>query len=194
MLGPCTRGQFPTTPPYGINVVGSTGSGKTTFARMLAARLDIPHVELDSLHWQPNWVAAPKAVFHERIRAALSVEQWVVDGNYSAARAIVWERANVIVWLDYPLRLILYRLAKRTFKRVVFRQELWNGNREGLGKTFSRDSIFWWALTTYDRKRQEFPALFAQPQYADLVIIHLQSSKACQQWLKNLHDNEKIKV
>jgi len=99
-----------------IVVVGTTGSGKTTLAGELARRLEVPHVELDALHWEPGWTEAPTDLFRERVTHALSGEAWVADGNYSAVRDIVWSRADTIVWLDYSLPTMLYRLARRTFR------------------------------------------------------------------------------
>jgi len=132
-----------------IVVVGTTGSGKTTLAGELARRLEVSHVELDALHWEPNWVEAPIGIFRERVIRAVSGGAWVADGNYSAVRDIVWSRADTIVWLDYSLPAILCRLTRRTFRRIFTREELWNGNRERIWVQFlSRDSIFLWALKT----------------------------------------------
>jgi len=112
-----------------ISVVGTTGSGKTTFARELAQRLGVPHVELDALHWEPNWTEAPLEVFRARVDLALRGEAWVIDGNYSKVRDIIWSRADTVVWLDYALPIILWQLLKRTLKRVFIREELWGKNR-----------------------------------------------------------------
>src|SRR5215210_7176988 len=79
-----------------ISVVGTTGSGKTTLARQLSQRLVIPHVELDALYWEPNWVGAADPVFRERVEGALRGEAWVVDGNYSRVRDIIWSRAEAV--------------------------------------------------------------------------------------------------
>lgn len=79
-----------------VAVVGSTGSGKTTMARALAARLGVPQVELDELHWEASWVEAPAEVFRERVTAALDGSAWVVDGNYSIVRDIVWSQAGIL--------------------------------------------------------------------------------------------------
>jgi adenylate kinase family enzyme len=65
-------------------VIGSTGSGKTTFARALAQRLGIPHIELDALFWQPNWTMTAPDEFKQRVAAALGAGEWVVDGNYNS--------------------------------------------------------------------------------------------------------------
>jgi adenylate kinase family enzyme len=170
-----------------IAVVGSTGSGKTTLARQLARLLDLTHVELDALHWDPNWTPAPTPVFRERTAAALGGPAWAVDGNYSKVRDIVWARADTVIWLDYPLALILWRLSRRTFWRLINRVELWNGNRERFREQFfSRDSIFLWALTTYRRRRQEFPALLTRPEHAHLTVVRLRSPQSTRRLLAAL--------
>ncbi len=90
-----------------IAVIGTTGSGKTTLARQISNRLGIPHVELDALHWEPNWAEPSAEVFRDRVDRALRGDAWVVDGNYSIARDLIWTRAATIVWIDYALPLIL---------------------------------------------------------------------------------------
>jgi adenylate kinase family enzyme len=166
-----------------ISVVGTSGAGKTTFARQISQRLLIPHVELDYLHWEPNWVEAPNDVMCERVSQALLGDSWVVDGNYSQVRDIVWGKADTVIWLDYSFPVVMSRVIRRSFQRVVTQQEVCNGNRETWKITFSKDSIILWALTTYHKKRREFPQLFARPEYSHLRIVHLQSSKAAQNWL-----------
>ncbi len=170
-----------------IAVVGTTGSGKTTLARQLSRRLAIPHVELDALHWGPNWTPFPIEVLRERTARALGGENWVVDGNYSKVRDIVWGRADTVVWLDYTLPVILGRLAWRTLRRIFTREELWGGNRERAFDQFlTRDSIILWALRTYRRRRREFPALLNQSEYAHLAVVRLRSQWAVRDWLLSL--------
>lgn len=170
-----------------IHVVGTTGSGKTTLARRLARRLGIPHVELDALYWGTGWTPAATELFRQRTAYALRGTAWVVDGNYSKVRDIVWSRADTVVWLDYSLPVILWRLAQRTFRRTVMHEVLWNENRERLrDHLFSRDSLFLWALRTYRRRRREYPMLFNQPEYSHLAVVHLCSPKDAQVWLSSL--------
>ncbi len=170
-----------------IVVVGTTGSGKTTLAGELARRLEVPHVELDALHWEPGWTEAPTDLFRERVTRALSGEAWVTDGNYSAVRDIVWSRADTIVWLDYSLPTILYRLTRRTFRRIFTREELWSGNKERVLTQFlSRDSIFLWAFKTYRRRRREYPELLSSPEHAHLHLVHLRSPRQERRFLLGL--------
>ncbi len=170
-----------------IAVVGTTGSGKTTLAGQLSQRLAIPNVELDALHWEENWTPTSPAVFQERAAQALSGDTWVVDGNYSQVRHIIWSRADTIVWLDYSLWVILRQLLWRTFRRILTREELWSGNRESISKTFfSTDSILVWALRTYRKRRREFPALLSRPEHTHLQVVRLRSPRAMRDWLASL--------
>ena len=170
-----------------INVVGVSGSGKTTLAHQLANYLNVPHIELDALHWNPDWEKPPVALFRARVADVLSAPAWTVDGDYSKSRDLVWARADTIIWLDYTLSVILIRLLKRTLRRVITQQELWNGNRENWRSAFfSRDSLFLWAIKTYPRRKREYPQLFKQPEYTHLVVIRLSSPRAASRWLADL--------
>jgi adenylate kinase family enzyme len=170
-----------------ISVVGTSGSGKTTLAREISQRLAIPHVELDYLHWEPNWTEVPNEVMRQRLDVALSSNSWVVDGNYSKVRDLVWGRADTIVWLDYSWFVVMSRIVPRTFSRVVTQKEVCNGNRETWKTTFSQDSIILWALQTYSKNRREYPLLLQKPEYTHLNLVHLRSPQAAQNWLLNLH-------
>jgi hypothetical protein len=79
------------------------------------------------------------------------------------------------------------RVTWRTFQRSITDQDLWNGNRERLRTAlFSRDSIIWWALSTYRRRRREYPLLFGQPEYEHLNIVRLRSPSLANEWLEGL--------
>jgi adenylate kinase family enzyme len=147
-----------------ICIIGATGSGKTTLARAVATRLELPGVELDALNWGPNWTAAPPDVLPERVVAAVAGDRWVVDGNYyNSVLELTVVRADTIVWIDLPFHETFRRLVARTFRRWGNREELWNGNRERLAtQFFSRDSIFLWCISTYPRRKREYPGLLAQ--------------------------------
>jgi len=171
--------------PRRIVVVGTSGSGKTTMARRLADGLGVPHVELDSLHWGPGWTPSPTEEFRRQTARALAGEAWTVDGNYSKVRDVVWSRADTLVWLDYALPVVLWRVVSRTNLRIVKREELWHGNRESFRTSFlSRDSIILWALTTYRRRHSEYPILFGRPEYSHLRVVRLRSVRQARRWLE----------
>lgn len=165
-------------------MVGTTCAGKTTLARHLAGVWQFPHIELDALNWDPGWTMPSAEEFRARVSAALAGLAWVADGNYSKARDIIWSRADTLIWLDYPLRVIVPRLLSRTFRRIVTRQELWNGNRETLRAVLGRDSLFLYAFTSHRRRRQTYPPLIAH--YDHLHAIHLRTPRATRGWLADV--------
>src|SRR4051794_175555 len=112
-----------------IAVIGMTASGKSTIARHLARLLDVPHVELDGIIHGPNWVDLSDTEFYARTAEALGGDGWVVDGNYGAVRELTVGQADTVVWLDYPMIVPLWRVFPRTLRRIIRREELWNGNR-----------------------------------------------------------------
>ena len=143
----------------------------------------MPHIEFDGIRHGPDWTETPDHVFRELLSRQLQGARWVADGNYSFARDVVWPRATTVVWLDYPFRIVMWRLFWRTMRRGVFRQELWNGNREQLWRHFfSRQSLFLWAMQTHWRRRRTIPAALAHPEHAHLDLVHLRSPKTAHQW------------
>jgi adenylate kinase family enzyme len=157
-----------------VVVVGCSGSGKTTLARHLASELRVPHVELDALHWAPEWQPRPLPDFLRDADAATRGEGWVVDGNYRPTRDVVWPRATAVVWLNFGFPTVFGRTLWRTARRVATRESLYAGNRESLWRTLtSRDSILWWVMTSYRRRRREFRALRDDGTYSHLAWFEL---------------------
>lgn len=170
-----------------IVVVGTTGSGKTTLAGRLAERLNYPHVEQDALNWGPNWTMRPNEEFRALVDQATRSKQWVVDGNYSRSRDLVWSRADTIVWLDYSFPRILWQLWWRTWRRSLTRETLWSGNQERMRvHLFSKDSLFLWMFKTYRRRKREIPALLSLPEHTHLILIHHHSPRQTEQWFSKL--------
>ena len=155
-----------------VAVVGTSCSGKSTFAAALAAGLQVPHIELDALHWRADWVPAPREIFRQAVATATAADRWVSDGNYSVVRDLVWGRATAVIWLDYSFATVLRRALYRTARRALLREELYSGNRETFRKALlSRDSILWWVVTSYGRQRREYPRLFEHPAFAHLETV-----------------------
>jgi hypothetical protein len=120
------------------------------------------------------------------VAEALAGDGWVVDGNYSQARDLVWRRAQTLVWLDMSLPIVLLRLARRTSRRLITREELWSGNRDRLGMVLSRDSLFLWALRKQPEHRRVYPEVLARAEHAHLLVIRLRSPRQARRWLREL--------
>lgn len=167
-----------------IVIVGTTGSGKSTLASELSELLAVPFVELDALHWGPNWQDYPDDVFRERVIQATVGNDWVVAGNYSIVRDIVWSRAQMLVWLDYPLPITLWRLFWRTIRRIRTQENLWNtDNYESWrAQFFDKNSLFIWAFKSHFRRSKQYPELLQSPEYEHLDVIRLSWPHHTERW------------
>jgi adenylate kinase family enzyme len=152
-----------------VVVVGTSCSGKTTFARDLSQILQTRHIELDALHWKEDWEARPPEELRCLVEEAVSCERWIVDGNYGAVREVTWTRATAVAWLNYPFWLVFSRALWRTVRRVSTREELYSGNRESFrGAFLSRDSILLWVISSHWRRRREYRRLEETEYYPQL--------------------------
>ena len=172
-----------------IVIIGTTSTGKSTLAEQIAKRLDLYCIDLDALHWEPNWQSAPPEVFRARVVEATSSGRWVVAGNYSSVRDLLWSQAEVIIWLDYSLPLIFGRLWTRTWRRWWHNELLWGTNRENMLhhlKLWSDESLFHWLFKTYWRRKREFPELLALPEYSHLKLFQFKKPQETEDWLARL--------
>ncbi len=168
-------------PPRRVAVAGTSGSGKTTVAARVASILAVPHVELDGLHHGPGWVPRPQ--FEADVRALADRPAWVTEWQYPAARPLLAERADLLVWLDLPRRVVMRQIVLRTVRRRVRREVLWNGNVEAPLHTVLTDPghVVRWAWTSYPRTADQVRA--AQQQHPGLVVVRLRSRREVRRWL-----------
>jgi adenylate kinase family enzyme len=170
-----------------ILVVGTTCSGKTTFARRLSERLQVPHIELDALYWLPEWTPRAPEEFCALVEDAIAGDGWVVDGNYSLLRDLVWPRATMVVWLNYSLPRVLRQGIHRTARRALSREVLYSNNTESFAQAFlSRDSILWWLLTTYHRRRRRYRKIFDSDAYAHLTKVEFRRPQHAEEFLRQI--------
>ena len=143
-------------------VASASGSGKTTLARALAARTGATFIEIDAFQHGPDWAAVPPDEMRARLAPLLAAERWVIDGFVTQLGTVVEDTADSVVWLDLPVRVWLPRLALRSARRLLFREVLWNGNRETLRGVFvDKDSVFRHAFRAYFVRRRDIPARLA---------------------------------
>jgi hypothetical protein len=133
-------------------------------------------VELDQIFHQAGWSELSQEDFRTRVTEEVAAEGWVVDGNYSAVRDLVWQRADTVVWLDLRRRVVVRRVAARTLRRSLTREQLWNGNREPLSNFYRWDpqkNIVRWAWLKYPEYSELYGAAMEDPQYAHIRFIRL---------------------
>lgn len=178
-----------------INVIGTSGSGKSTFGRELASALGLPYVEMDDVYWGPNWYEPTDEEFLPRIKEVTQRPRWVLDGNYSRTNEIKWQRVQLVVWLDMPFVRTLYRVTSRSIKRAWSRKELWagTGNRESFRKSFfSRDSVILWSIMSYRRNRRRYTKIMESRGNESIWFVRLRTPSEVNQFLvsaRNVKDN-----
>jgi adenylate kinase family enzyme len=167
-----------------VSVVGNSGSGKTSLAVALARAIGAPHLELDAVFHQPNWQPLETELFQARVAEFIAADTWVVDGNYSKVRYLIWQRADTVVWLDLPRYRVMRQLLARTLRRMITKQELWNGNTEPLANLFQLDpheSILAWAWTQHHRYAERYRAAQQDPAHRHLTFVRVASRAAADQ-------------
>jgi adenylate kinase family enzyme len=167
-----------------VVVIGQSGAGKTTLARRLARQLQVPHLELDAFFHGPDWQPTP--TFVRDVDAATSAPAWVVDGNYSPVRDLVWSRADTVVWLDLPRTTTLRRVLLRTARRLVTRPELWNGNREPWRTVLRASHPIRWTWQTYHPHRHAYEERMGDPRWEHVTVTRLHTPAQVSRWLRDI--------
>ena len=167
--------------PRRILVAGTSGAGKTTVASALAARLGVPHVDIDGLFHGPGWTPRPE--FAEDVAAFVAREEWVTEWQYSAVRPLLLARADLLVWLDLTRPAVMRQVVPRTLRRRLRRVELWNGNVEPPLWTIlrDRDHIVRWAWRTHPRTAARVRTVLGAPDPP--VVVRLRTRREVRGWL-----------
>jgi adenylate kinase family enzyme len=170
-----------------ITIIGPSGSGKTMLAAELARTAGLRHVELDALYHGPNWEPCSVEVLRERVAAATAGDDWVTDSTYHTLLGdFVVERADMLVWLDLPAWLVMWRLLRRTHVRDRDKVELWNGNVEP-GWRESLPTLIWPALKRVFENRRALPA-----RYAAVNMRRLRSDAAVKAFVAEVGRRERL--
>ena len=169
-----------------INIIGTAGSGKSTFGKSIAEKLNAPYIQIDELHWKPNWEESADEEFFPKLEKALSRDSWVLDGNYTRTIPIKWKRVQMVVYLDLPFHVVLYRIVKRSLLRGIKNEELWHGNRETVWKhLFTRDSMILWTIRSFHKNREKYTELFATKEYSHINFVRLRTKKEVENFVTN---------
>jgi adenylate kinase family enzyme len=163
-----------------VSVVGNAGSGKSRLAAELASVLGTRHIELDAVIHQANWNDLEVDEFRRRVGCLVAADSWVIDGNYSTVRDLVWARADTVIWLDLPRLTVMTRVTRRTLGRVVTRRELWNGNRESWRDALSLApyrSVVAWAWVQHRHYQRMYQAAALDPAWVDLHFVRVRSRR-----------------
>lgn len=170
-----------------VNIVGPSSSGKTTLARILAEEASLPHVELDTLYRHENGrVPNSHDIFVARVREVTAQDVWMIDGDRRTVRDLIWQRADTVFWLDYPLPTVLLRYFIRTLRRRRATPRFWpeTGPPEGWRRLLRRNSLLRSIVGSHRRRRWEIEALVRE--YPQVTLYRFRRPIEAEAWLRNV--------
>lgn len=175
-----------------IHIMGDSCAGKSTLGKRLADVLGVDFVDMDALNWLPNWVAL-NAVdpdeFERRLHEATVGDGWVVAGSYTRhSQRVFWSRLDTVIWLDLPLPLLLRRVVARSWRRWRTKELLWGTNYEQFWPQLmvwrKEESLIWWIVTQYKRRRQQMIQFMSDPRWAHIRFVRLTSPEEIEAWTR----------
>lgn len=162
-----------------IVVIGSGGSGKSTFSRRLGEAIDVEVIHLDKLYWLPNWVEPSKAEWAATVGDLIERGSWIIDGNYGGTMAMRLDAADTVIFLDIPRATCIFRVLMRNWKyHGKSRPEMADGCVERLDLTF----LLW----VWNFRKQKRPGILAQLEKSpDKNVIILRSDREVEEFLEH---------
>lgn len=159
-----------------ISIVGGSGSGKSTLCDILSEKFSLPAVHLDSINFKPNWIEIDKNERDKIISAKALEDKWIIDGNYTKTLKLRFERADLIIWLDYSTFALLKGVFKRYFKlRNKDRKEI-----PGCQERITFDFIKY--VATYNKKKRHIIEELLMDVSPNKVLI-FKNQKDLNNWL-----------
>lgn len=128
-----------------VIIIGPCGSGKSTLARELAPLMGLPLFHMDQLNWNPGWIETERSALRAKVEDVAARDAWLIDGNYGSVLAPRLERADTVIYLDFPIRLCLWRLIRRI---VSHRGQSRPDMPEGCPERF--DLAFFWYVMNWN--------------------------------------------
>ena len=168
-----------------ISIVGGSGSGKSTLCNILSKELGLPAIHLDAINYEPNWVEIDKAERDNIILSKAQDDKWVIDGNYNKTLKERFDKADLIIWLDYSTLKQLHGILKRYFTtRNSERPEI-PGCKERLEPEFIK------YVLTYNKKKRPVILDYLKDVPKEKILI-FKHQKDLNAWLKDFTNNPNV--
>lgn len=168
-----------------ISIVGGSGSGKSTLCNILSKELNLPAIHLDAINFLPNWVEIDKIERDKIILSKSMEDKWVIDGNYSKTLKERFERADLIIWLDYSTIMLLKGVLKRIFKELHKERQEIPGCKEHIDFKFIKYVI------TYNKTKRDLILDNIKNMPNEKILI-FKKQKDLNNWLKEFTQNDDI--
>ena len=162
-----------------VVVIGSGGSGKSTFSRRMGEITGLPVVHLDKLYWRPDWTPTPADEWAEIVAREIEKPEWIMDGNFGGTREMRLQAADTVILLDMPRWLCMYRILKRL---IVYRKRRRPDMAEGCSERIDLEFLAW--VWNY-RRRSRARALAEIKQLNGKRIVILNSRREVAEFLND---------
>ena len=150
-----------------IVIIGCGGAGKSTLARQLGEKLDLPVVHLDSIFWLPGWVEMDRDEFDRRVREEMAKEKWIIDGNYNRTMPERIARCDTVIYLDFSRITCLYGIFKRLLTNLgKTRPDMGRGCKEKIDLEF-----LVWAWNYNKKHQQRYYKLLNEAKHAETIVL-----------------------
>ncbi|AKG36157.1 DNA topology modulation protein [Paenibacillus durus] len=170
-----------------ILVIGSSGSGKSTLSQKLIKILNIPVIHLDAYFWNANWVPTPNDEWDQIVEKFTNEDQWIIDGNYSRTMDIRIKKADLIIFLDMPRLLCMYRIIKR---RIKYHKKARPDMNEGCPEKLDWEFVKW--VWNY-RKRSRMNTIKKLEHIREnQQVIIVKTRRQVEEWIESLKSNFSI--
>ncbi len=168
-----------------ITLLGCAGAGKSTLARELGKLLHIEVIHLDNVYWKPGWFMTPKEEQIPIMKDLVEGESWVIDGNYTTSLDIRLDRSDTVVYMDFPRRVCLWRVMKRTF---TYRNKRRPDLTEGCPEKFELEFLKW----IWDFNKSVKPRIMKKlEQYKDTIdLIILRSREEVESFKDEIREKQ----
>ena len=164
-----------------VLVIGSGGAGKTTLALRVGEITGLPVIHLDRLYWGPGWTVPDREAWLRRLENAMSADDWILDGHYSATLDIRLAQADTILLLDFPPHVCVLRTVKRYLKhRGSTRPDMAPGCEERLTLGF----LHW--IWTFRGRRCDRLRRMVGKRAGDAEVIVFQSQRQIDRYVEKL--------
>lgn len=166
-----------------VSILGLPGSGKSTFAQMIASKKGIPHISIDLFWWEgggghnrqstPNPDKTQNYV-REKVLQAVEAESWVSDGLYPLVQTHIAERADTLVYLRIPLCERLFNHLARLVNRRERKDQM----------TLRADIEFFLEMLKGDTKTVKSIEVLLETFHEKVII--LRSRKEMREWIDSI--------
>lgn len=168
-----------------ILIIGNAGSGKTTFAKVLAEKTNLPLIHLDKLFWCGEWEHLSREEFDDVLQKELDKPEWIIDGNFSRTLPHRLEYADTVFYFDLPTITCLWGSTVRVIKNYGKTRDDMGGN---CPEYFDKQKAsLYKAIFSFNRThRKNYRKLLEEQKNKNVVIF--KSRKQANRYLKELEN------